>query len=705
MDKLSLIIGEKPSQARMIAQAVGAYKKQDGYMEGSGYLVSYCYGHLYELCDLEEYLDQSYHPGDKVLWRMDSLPFYPEEWKFRYREKLAEGVDKQIRVLSELMNREDVGTIYAAGDPDREGEVIVRLVLENGMKSHKPVKRLWLPALTPSAIRKGIEEAGSIMDYTTLEDAGKARAALDWLIGIELTRYATLKTGSFLRIGRCISPIVTKIVEREQEIRSFVPENYLSVVSKTLVDELEIELDTKKRFGVEHKKEAEDYAEVLNSRKAVVTHVERKRTTIHPPKLFSMSDLQSYACRKDKTLTPADVLDAVQQLYEHGCVTYPRTGSNYLSEEESGTVQAVIDTLTAAGYTEIGNRPGDRRIYDSSRVESHSALIPTVKLPDGKIPEKAALIYGMILHRFFAVFCSKPCLADRTEMKISCGDEQFTLTGSVLVQQGWQKYETSEKKDRILPDLKEGTEVPVLFKPVEKTTTPPKRFTVETLNAWMKAPMRSEKSAEEYSDAEWKDILSEATICTEATRAETIERCSKSGYIELKNGTYRALEKGEHLVNIMEELHICLTPEKTVELSRDLHEIIEGKMTPEGIYGKARTRLDEIFRYGESVPTKRMVSKKSGEAVGVCPRCGEAVREFGKGYGCSGCSFVLWKNDRLLEKLKMPLSRETAALLLKEGRVFVKGLYSVKKDRNFDAWVVLDDTGKYVNYRLEFPPE
>ncbi len=701
-----LIIAEKPSMGRTIAAALHADQKQDGYLEGSEYVVSWCFGHLYEIYDLEKYINPEYKKGDKVRWTMDKLPFYPEDWQFRYEAK--EDCKKQIGILKKLLNRKDVGTIYAAGDPDREGEVIVRRVIDNTLDSGKPVYRLWLPTLTADSIKNGIKTAQ--MDrgsYAHLFDAGAARAAVDWMIGIDLTRYASIKTNALINIGRCVCPIVNQVVQREKEIKDFKPEKYLALVSKETTKGVEVELTSKTKFTPEQLVEAQQLAERLNAAGAQVTELKRTKKEIKSGKLFSLSDLQSFVCKADHALSPQNVLDATQALYEKGFVTYPRTASNYLGKSESSRVDRILTALQQAGYENIKNKD-TKDIYDDSKVEAHSALTPTEKIPSSFDNSSQQLVYESIRNRFLAAFCSISCEVNRTEMDICCGEEEFHISGDVQITPGWRQYEADGKKDKALPDVEKGDYIAVKFTPAEKETTPPKRYTVASLTSWMLTPMRGAEKpeTEEYSDKEWKDILSEATICTEATRAGTIDKCIKGKYISLEKGSYKALEKGFLLVDVMNDLHIDLSVQKTVDLSRNLHEIAAGKMRPEEIFEQTKEMIDEVFSYNGKVDSSHAASAgNTKEVIGKCPKCGAPVYEAPKSFYCSKsqeCGFTIWKESKGLTAMKTKITNPRAKSLLSKGRVYVKGLYSAKKDKKFDAWLVLDTSGKYANYKLEF---
>ncbi len=278
---VKLIICEKPSMARTVASAIDPMSRYDGYLEGSGYIVTWGFGHLYELDDLEQYLDPKFKKGDKTRWTLNNLPFYPAGWEFKYSPRQDAGVKKQIRILKNLLNRKDVDTIYAAGDADREGEVIVRLIIDQNLKTKKKILRLWLPPLTPQAIRDGICDAKPDAEYDGLYQAGRTRAAVDWLMGIELTRFATIRSGGFVRVGRCVSPIVEKIVQREQEIRDFKPKKYLGIVSKQIVNGLPLELTSAKTYDLADAGSAQAYADKLNAGDALVVSIDRKHTIMY----------------------------------------------------------------------------------------------------------------------------------------------------------------------------------------------------------------------------------------------------------------------------------------------------------------------------------------------------------------------------------------------------------------------------------------
>ena len=698
-----LVICEKPSMARVVASAIGATNKKDGYLEGNGYIVSWCFGHLWTLKDLEMYLDPGFKHGDKAKWSLANLPFYPENWKFEYFIA-DEGCEKQDRILYQLMTRPDVDTIYSAGDADREGEVIVRNEFVQHHITGKKILRLWLPALTPEAIREAVRTAKPDSEYDGYDKAGRTRAFVDWLFGINLSRYATLKAGTKLNIGRCMCPIVSKIVQRDDEIKNFVPQKYLAVESGD--ENSSFVLKSKQKFELQDMDAARALCDKFNSAGATVTDITSKISKVKSQRLFSQSDLQSYICKKNKKMSPQNVLDTVQSLYEKGFVTYPRTSSNFLAETEAEKADVIIKSLISSGNTGLVNKLGNKNIYDDSKVESHSALTPTEKIPTS-LSEEEKEVYEAIKNRFCAVFCEEDYLVNKSTAEITCADEVFTIQGNIMVQPGWTVYEEPAKKDKALPPINKGDKISIDFKPVEKETSPPKRYTVESLNAWMKAPMRGEEDLKKkiYSDDEWKDILADATICTEATRAATLDKCIKEKYIILKDGTYSSLEKGHLLVDVMNQLNIDLSPKKTVELQKNIHDVQLGTLSSVNILEEVKLIIDDIISKNVEIDSKYAASITAKESIGTCPRCGAPIYEGKLNFYCSKgkeCGFTLWKSNKLLESMKVNITASRAKKMLAGGKVFVKGLYSKKKDAKFDAFIAYEDTGTFVNYKLEF---
>ena len=421
-----------------------------------------------------------------------------------------------------------------------------------------------------------------------------------------------------------------------------------------------------------------------------------------------MSDLQSFACKADKTLSPADVLAATQALYEGGFVTYPRTNSSYLATNETVKVDAAIRGLAQNGITGLVNKPGLKSIYDDSKIEAHSAITPTGKWP-GTLTGAQKTVFECILNRFCAVFCTEDCTVDRTTIVIHCYDEDFTLKGDVQVTPGWRKFEKPSNGDKMLPKLNKGDAVNINFQLVGKMTTPPKRYTVEALNNWMVAPMRgAEKEDTEYTDAEWKEILSDATICTEATRADTVDRCVKSQYISLKKGVYYGEPAGFQLVDIMDKLGIVLDVPVTVNLSKQLHSIKDGSLTRVQVLEFTKQTLESIMSKDVTIEAAQGTNSKY-PVLCQCPKCGKDVVETKLAYACTGkgsdgkrCPVAIWKKNKFLEALGKEMTKTIAMALLTKGKAPLKGCTSAKTGKKYDCILTCDFSGDRLAYHIEF---
>lgn len=711
----ALVIAEKPSLGRSIVSAISWWKNEkftrqgkdrNTWLESDNYIVASSVGHLYELIDLDAYFPD-YDPEKKHPWTMDRLPFFPDDWNFRFEGK--DNVKGLIRTLDSLMNRKDVDVIYNAGDPDREGQRLVDEIIEHGLKTQKTIYRLWLPDTTNKTIKQAFETAKPNKNYTAFSSSAETRSEMDWLLGIELTRYASIKAQGFIRIGRCVCPIVQHVIEREKAIKEFVPKPYSAVTSKEKTNEEVIELTSKRTFEEGHEAEAQALADAFNQAGATVTSVKTERKTVNSGKLFSMSDLQSFACKADKTLSPADVLAATQTLYEGGYVTYPRTNSSYLATNEVVKVDAAIKGLSQNGITGLVNKPSNKNIYDDSKIEAHSAITPTGKWPEN-LSGAQKTVFECILNRFCAVFCEEDCTVDRTTIVIHCYDEDFTLKGDVQVTPGWRKFEKPSSGDKMLPKLNKGDIVNINFQLVGKMTTPPKRYTVEALNNWMVAPMRgAEKENEEYSDEEWKEILSDATICTEATRADTVDRCIKSQYISLKKGVYYGEPAGFQLVDIMEKLGIVLDVPVTVNLSKQLHSIKDGNLTRTEVLDFTKKTLEEIMSKDVQIAAVSGNGHGKLPTLCKCPRCGNDIVETQKTYSCLGkdaegkrCPVTLWKDNMFFAAIGKKMTKTTALALLTKGKAPLKDCVSQKTGKKYDCILTCDFTGEHPAFHMEF---
>ena len=686
---MKLIIAEKPSLARNIVAGIGKMDKKDGYFINSDYIVSWAFGHLFSLADVE-----SYTGTDGGAWTLDNLPCFPKKFRFELKKgndkKVDSGIKRQFEILKTLCNREDVDTIINAGDADREGEIIVRLCVENALKTKKTQKRLWLPDQTPETVRRALVDMKDEADYDNLASEGFARTYIDWLYGVNLTRYATIRSGKLLRVGRVIVPIVRAIYERDMEIRNFKPEIYYSVQSSSVTNGEKIELISKLKFTKDEKNKAEETAKLYNEAGAIVTSVENKKDTILPGKLYSLSTLQSFLGKKYK-MSMADSLAIVQKLYEDGYLTYPRTNSEYLATAEKDKIRQILSGVSGLGYPV--RFKDSKYIFDDSKIESHSALTPTYKIPPAdKLSPKEKEVYSTVFRRFVAVFCSEECLADKSEIKIKVGElEEFSLKGTVIRQAGWTKYDDYSGKDKVLPNLSVGDKVNVNFKPTEKETTPPRHYTIETLNKYLKNPFKDDKAkakelAEngEVDDAEeYRAVFEGLELGTEATRTGIIDNARKSGYINLKKDVYTILDGGEYLIESLARLGIVMDKYKTSELGRALKKVFHGEMTKEESVSLAEREIAEIFKNGGTSTVAASVDTGNlGEIVGTCPICKRNVIRGNSGYGCmgykEGCNFrigltICKKTVPIIEIKRLLATGSTAKLsgfVSKNGKLF-----------------------------------
>ena len=702
-----LIIAEKPSLARNIIAGINEkMDKKDGYYIGENYIVSWAFGHLFSLADIESYTDSS-----DGRWTLDNLPCFPKQFKFELRrgsdkKKVDSGVKRQFGIIESLCNRSDVDTIVNAGDADREGEIIVRLCVNSALKSTKVQKRLWLPDQTPETVAKALLEMKDESEYDNLAGEGLARTYIDWLYGVNLTRYATIKTGKLLRVGRVIAPIVRAIYDRDMEIRNFKPEKYFVIQSSEETNGEKIELTSKLKFANDELIKAEEASSLYNSTGATVTSVESKKDNIFPGKLYSLTTLQNVLGEKYK-MSMTDSLKIIQKLYEDGYLTYPRTNSEYLATAEKDKMKSIISNVSKLGYPV--RFKDSKHIFDDSKIEAHSALTPTYKIPSkDKLSPEESKVYSTVFRRFVAVFCSEECIAEKSEIKIKVGElEEFSLKGTVILEKGWTKYDDYTKKDKIFPRLSVGDSVNVDFKPTEKQTTPPRHYTITTLNNYLKNPFKDDKAkakeleeSGEVDDAEdYRAIFEGLELGTEATRSGIIDNAKKSGYIELKKDVYTILPGGEYFIESLARLSISMDKYKTSELGKALKKVYHGEMTVEESVNLAESEIAAVFeRGGTNVQVVSGVDTgKYGDVVGVCPICGKNIVRGKYNYGCigfdEGCKFRVGIN---ICRRDIPI--DEVRRLISNGATSVLDGFISKNGKRFDARLVMKDGNAVFNF-------
>ncbi len=695
---MKLVIAEKPSVAMSLAAVLGANEKKNGYLEGSGYLVSWCVGHLLELAQPEAYGEQY------AKWRYEDLPILPGEWKY----KVPKDKKTQLDLLCRLMKDKRVDSVVCATDAGREGELIFRLVYEYaGCK--KPMERLWISSMEDAAIRDGFEHLRPGSDYDRLYDAAVCRAGADWLIGINATRLFSVLYGATLNVGRVMSPILALLVQREADIQAFTSQPFY-------VPEITCGGFTASGEKLAEKREAAIICEDCRGQSASVLSVEKQIKTVQPPRLYDLTTLQR-ECNRIYGYTAQQTLDYLQSLYEKKLATYPRTDSQFLTEDMQTTAASLI--LWLRDNMPFGKgcagEPDIDRVTDGSKVTDHHAIIPTVEIAKMDLSDLPAGERDVLMLIAARLLCAtaQPHRFEAVTATLSCAGNSFTAKGKTVLQSGWKeiehlfraglkqaKSEKEDNEDTALPELKQGQTFENVSAGIrEGKTTPPKHYTEDSLLAAMETA-----GAENIpEDAERKGLG------TPATRAATLEKLVATGFVQRKKKQLIPTEKGVNLIAVLPEN--IKSPMLTAEWESMLKQVERGEI-------KAATFMDGIADMGRSLvkahtaPEERFLhlfpqaGENRREAVGTCPRCGASVYEGKKGFFCDNrdCSFALWKDNRFFSSKKKSITKSVAAALLKEGRVSMSGLYSEKTGKIYDAVVLLDDTGgKYVNFKLEFP--
>ena len=676
-----LIIAEKPSLARNIASALNVKVNKEGYMENGKYIISWAFGHLFKLRDVDGYI------GEERKWSEVKLPFFPE--KFEFDLKNDSGIKKQYKVLKNLINSKEVDEIVNAGDADREGQIIVDIII-NAKKTDKKIKRLWLPEQTEETIRKAINNLEDNFKYRNLHNEGLARTYMDWLMGINLTRYISLKANTLFPVGRVLIPVIKYIYDRDLTIKNFIPKKYFTVEGETMCNGTLLKLVCDKKYNLLELEKAKSYSYELNRNKGIVKDITEKEIILNPPKLFSLSKLQSKLSKENK-ISFAKSLEIIQKLYEKGFITYPRTNTEYLAEEEKDKVRELINL-----YSDYKLEFKDsKKIFDSSKIESHSAVIPTLKIPDmNSLDLEEKIIFETIRNRFISNFLKEQAIINQTEIKIAVGNEIFNLKGKSVKQEGFLKYE-NQKIDNKLPYFEINQKIDVDFKIVDKLTVPPKKVTEENLSNYLKNPFRKEKNQENEDDTqEYREIMKGVEIGTEATRTGIIENAKKYGYITSEKQNFSITEKGIKLIELLDLLHINLYAEKTVEFSMLQKDIYNNRKTVDDIIEKTKSELQNIIN--QDIEVEKL--KKEMEVIGKCPKCNSNIYENSKSYYCSnyknGCKTSFWKEVNYFGQ-KIKINNNNAKKLLRAEQVVFK--IKSKSGKEYNAHFGIEINGDYLN--------
>ena len=685
-----LVVAEKPSVAQTIGKVLGATSRKDGYWEGEGYLVSWCVGHLVGLADASVY-DQRYSK-----WRYDDLPIIPEEWLYEVpKDKM-----QQFKVLSALMKDKRVTELVCATDAGREGELIFRLVYQKAGCS-KPFKRLWISSLEDSAIRDGFRHLRDSSEFDRLYEAALSRSKADWIVGINGTRLFSTLYHKKLVVGRVQTPTLAMLVERDGKITTFRKEKYFNVHIQK--DGLKASLEK-----IKTEDEAKRIAEACDKKQASVSSLKKERKTVNPPKLYDLTTLQREANRYF-SFTAQQTLDLVQSLYEKKLLTYPRTDSQFITDDMEGTVRQVISILCRKLplFDGVAYTPNIDRISNNAKVTDHHAILPTVQvetLDIAELPESEQKILRLVATRLICATGEKH-IYDETTLTVSCEGSLFAAKGKTVAQDGWKgieqrfkatlKNKEKEEPEAVLPEVTEGDILQNVVSSVsEHFTSPPKAFTEDTLLSAM------ESAGNEAFD----DETEKKGLGTPATRAGIIEKLVKGGFAERKGKSLIPTKDGLNLVCVLPEQ--ITSPAMTAEWENTLMQIERGNADADTFLSGITAMTSELIKaYPFLSDAEASRFDTARETVGKCPRCGSPVY-VGKGnFYCSNreCSFCLWEDNKFFSSKKKKLTKKIAKELLDKGWCRVTGLYTPKKPQLYDAVIRLDDTGgKYVSFKMEF---
>lgn len=689
-----LVIAEKPSVAKTIADILGSKERKEGFLIGNGYIVSWCIGHLITLARAESY--------DKTFskWCYHDLPIVPDNWKY----SVSEDKIKQIELLSKLVNRSDIDAVINACDAGREGELIFRLVYDY-CKCEKPVKRLWISSMEEKAILKGFNNLKSSVQYDNLYKSALCRAKADWIVGINATRLFSILYDDTLNVGRVQSPTLALIAERERDISKFIEEPFYVPI-------IECNNFTAEGGKSKNKKYAEKIILDCDGKPIVIKSVKKQKKTISCYKLFDLTTLQREA-NYIFGYTAQQTLDYVQSLYEKKLTTYPRTDSRYLTDDMENGIQLLSEIIcsSVAFLNSVKLVVNAKQVIDSSKVTDHHAIIPTISMKNfniSSLPAREKNILYMICTRFICAVGDK-CEYDETIVNIECGGNIFTAKGKIITENGFKTADKAFKdyykhqeenisQNVVLPNFTEGE---ILHNATigmrEGITSPPKSYTEDTL---LKA-METAGTDELIETAERKGIG------TPATRAGIIEKLVKSKFIERKGRKLLPTQKGINLISVLPDM--LKSPYLTAEWENKLKKVEYGELTDDEFINGIRDFISEIITEN-TVPKQEYKALFSSsriniEPVGICPRCGNKIYENKRGFFCENkvCEFALWKENVFFNSKRVKLTRDIAETLLKEGRIFMPELYSEKMKKTYSATIYLNDSGgKYVSFRLDF---
>lgn len=690
---MNLVIAEKPSVAQSIAKVIGATTKHDGYLEGSGYLVSWCVGHLVELAEPEEY------DGKYEKWRKEDLPIMPGKGGIDWRYQVSMATKKQFNILKELMKRKDVDCTTNACDAGREGELIFRLVYDKvGCK--KPIKRLWISSMEDEAIEDGFAHLKDGADYEKLYEAALCRERADWIVGINATRLFSTLYGQTLNVGRVMTPTLALVVEREVAIRSFKPESFYNVVLNC--DGVALTSDR-----MDDKEKAEVLAdECKQVGQVLIIDATKKEKQEKAPALFDLTSLQREANRK-LGYTAQQTLDYTQSLYEKKLVSYPRTDSRFLTEDMEEMLPGLFAKVEKIANCEATAEKNIKAVINGKKVTDHHAIIPTASVDKAnleELPSGEREVLKLIAIRLLEAV-SAPCRYMETVIDADCNGYQFKAKGKQVIDEGWKAVAPSKKSEKdedadqkITADIHAGEKMKIsAIECKEGKTSSPKSFTEDSLLA----------SMEKAGADEIPDEAERKGLGTPATRAGIIEKLVRIGFIERRGDKKTKYlvptHKGEALITIVPEA--IQSASLTADWEQRLLEIEKDTYSGSQFMNEIDELISNLIDTYEVIPDAEVLMHPVYMPIGKCPHCGKDVEEKSKGFFCSDkeCKFVLWKENRLFDSLSKKMTRQIAEQLLKNGKAKLKKCRSVKTGKTYDCTVVLsvNDVGQ-AQFNLEF---
>lgn len=674
-----LVIAEKPSVGMSIASVLGAKDRKNGYIEGRDYIVSWGFGHLAELANADTY-DEKY-----AKWRYDDLPIVPANWKY----KIPRDKYNQFETLKKLMNRADVSDVINACDAGREGELIFRNIYKM-TGCTKPIYRLWISSMEDNAIEQGFRDLKDGKEYDNLFAAARCREWADWLVGINATRLFSVLYHRTLNVGRVVSPTLALLVQREAEIGAFKPELFYTA---------ELDFGSFTATSEKYKKKSEADAVIPKGNvPVVVKSVTSKEKTEKAPALYDLTTLQRDANRQ-LGYTAQQTLDYVQSLYEKKLCTYPRTDSRYLTDDMADGVNAVVICSVGICGEAAPAVVLSRQICDSKKVSDHHAIIPTMvagetdinTLPAGE-REIIKLIAKQVLRAVSESYRFRETVA-----VISCGDNTFTAKGKIVENVGWKIYNEKEQTDKVLPELADGDELKVASSEIkEGKTKPPAHFTEDSLLSAMEVAGAKEMP----DDAERKGLG------TPATRAGIIEKLIATGFVERKKAKKSVnlvpAHTGVSLITVLPEQ--LQSPLLTAEWEHKLKMVEHGELDADAFMTEISRMVSDLVKTYSVIKGAEVLFPSGRDVIGKCPRCCGDVTESKKGFFCESndCRFGLWRDNKFLTGKKITLTKKMVATLLKDGKISVKGIFSEKTGKSYDATLVMTDDGAKTIYSLDF---